>query len=352
MPGVAGVEMKYALKKAPTWGTPVVAGAGDGLLLLPTGIRQGDAALEVDDSQGLFFSVDATLGAIKNEGDLPGYLRYDGCDLLLALFMGTAGVPALHAAGTLSHDYVYPMADDTDGLFATFARHWKNYVEEIRSLKIAALTLKGERGKPLQLIAKCIGDASVQDGENDATTFASVTIAEVANRVMFSQGVFRINAQSAGALGSGDVVTPNSFELTATRKLGSDYNGLTIGSGSAARDVIDEPINDGMPEITLKLTFPRHTAKTRLTDLGSDLRKKMDITFTGNIIEGAIPRVFKIELPHLQYKSVDIVDEAGIIKEPVEFICHGCTTAPTGMASLTVPLRISGTNQRATDPLA
>jgi hypothetical protein len=344
--------MKYALKLGATWGTAAVAGAGDGLLLLPTGLKQGDAALEVDDSQGLYFSVDASLGAIKADGDLPGYLRYDGCDLLLALFMGTAGVPTLHAAGTLSHDFVYPMADNTDGLFATFVRHWKNYVEEIRSLKIAALTIKGERGKPLQLIPKCIGDASVQDGENDATTYASVTLTETANRIMFSQGVFRSNAQAGAALGAGDVITPNSFELTATRKIGGVYNGLTLGSGNAARDVIDEPSNDGMPEITLKLTFPRHTAKTRLTDLGSDSRLKMDMTFTGALIEGAIPRTFKLELPHLQYKSVDIVDEAGIIKEPVEFLCHGCTAAPTGMATLTQPLRISGTNQRDSDPLA
>jgi hypothetical protein len=344
--------MKYALKKATVWNTPAVAGVGDGLLCLPTGIRQGDAALEVDDSQGLFFSVDGNVGAIKVEGDLPGYLRYDGCDLLLALFMGTAGIPTLHEGGTLSHDYVYPMADNTDGLFATFVRHWKNYVEEIRSLKIAAITIKGERGKPLQLIAKCIGDAAVQDGENDATTYASVTLVETANRVMFSQGVFRLNDQGGSALSAVNIINPNSFELTATRKISGVYNGNVIGSGNGARDVIDEPTNDGMPEITLKLTFPRHTAKTRLTELGSDLRKKMDVTFTGNIIEGAIPRVFKLELPHLQYKSVDIVDEAGIIKEPVEFVCHGCTTAPAGMTGLTVPLRISGTNQRATNPLA
>lgn len=352
MPGVAGIEMKYGLKKATTWNTPVACGALNGLLCLPTGIRAGDAAVEVDDSQGLFWSADGVQGPIKVEGDLPLYLRYDGCDLLLALFMGVAGVPSLHAGGTLSKDYTYALADNTDGLFATFARHWKNYVEEIRSLKIVALTLKGERGKPVQLIAKCIGDASVQDGTNTTTTFNNVTIAETANRIMYSQGVFRMNDQTAGALGAGNVITPNSFELTATRKASGQYNGATIGSGTAIRDVIDEPTNDGMPEVTLKLTFPRHIAKTSLTELGTDLRKKMDITFTGGIIEGVIPRLFKIEISNMQYKSVDIVDEAGNIKEPVEFICHGCSVAPTGMATLTKPFRFSGTNKLATNPLA
>jgi hypothetical protein len=352
MPGVAGVEMKYALVKGTEWGTAVAAGANDGLLLLPTGVKSGDAALDVDDSQGLFFSQDGTPGAVKVDGDVPGYLRYDGCDLLIALFMGVAGSPSLHDGGSASYDFVYDLADNIDGLFATFVRNWKNYVEEVRSLKIAGITIKGERGKPLQLIADGIGDFAVQDGVNSSTTFNNVTIAETKNRIHFAQGVFRMNDQGGAALGSGDVIYPSSFELSASRKLAGQYTGEFTSGGTNPRDVIDEPTNDGMPEISLKLQFPRHTGKTRLTDLGNDTRKKMDITFTGPVIEGSIPRLFKIELPHLQFKSVDIVDEAGIIKEPAEFVCHGASTAPTGMTGITKPFRISGTNQRSADPLA
>lgn len=352
MGGVAGVEMKYALKKATTWGTPVAAGANDGLLLLPTGIKAGDAQLDIDDSQGLFFSADGTPGAVKIEGDLPGYLRYDGCDLLLALFMGSIGTArALHTLGAASYDYVYDLDTDTDGLFGTLVRHWKNYVEEIRSLKIAGITIKGERGKPLQLIAECIGDNAAYDGINTTTTFNNVTIRETRNRIHFAQSVFRMNAQSGAALQGSDAIYPNSFELTAKRKLTGVYSGALTTGGTTPRDIIDEPVNDGMPEITLKLSFPTHTAKTRLTDLGSDARKKCDITFTGGIIEGAIPRLFKLEFPNLQMKSVDVVDEAGIIKEPVEFVCHAATVAPTGMTGVTKPFRISGTNQLATDPI-
>lgn len=352
MGGVSGVEMKYALKKGTTWGTPVACGALDGLLLLPTGIKAGDAQLDVDDSQGLFFSADGTPGAVKIDGDLPGYLRYDGLDLLIALFMGSIGTPrALHSGGAASYDYDYALASNTDGLFATLARHWKNYVEEIRSLKVAGITLKGERGKPLQLVAECIGDHAAYDGTNTTTTFNNVTIRETANRVHFAQSVFRMNAQSGAALGSGDIIYPNSFELTAKRKLSGVYSGALTTGGTTPRDIIDEPVNDGMPEVTLKLGFPTHTAKTRLTDLGSDARKKCDITFTGPIIEGAIPRLFKLQFPHLQMKSVDVVDEAGIIKEPVEFVCHAASAAPSGMTGITKPFRISGTNQLATDPI-
>lgn len=350
MPGVAGVELKYALKKGATWGTAVACGANDGLLLLPSGISRS-ADIEVDDSQGLMWSQDGTPGAVKVEGDLPGYLRFDGCDLLLALFMGTAGAPVQQAA-TAAYAYTYDLADHVDGLFATFARHMKNYVDAVPSAKIAALTIKGDRGKPLQLIAQVIGDNLVQDGVNDATSFLNVTIAETANRVHFAQGVFRINDQGGAALGSGDVCNPSSFELTAKRQLAGVYNGQNVTGGSSPQDLIDEPTTDGMPEVSFKLQFPRHTAKTRLTDLGSDTRKKMDITFTGGLIASTYYRTFKLEFPHLQMRSVDIVDEQGIIKEPVEFICHGASVAPTGMTGIIKPVRISGINQRATDPLA
>lgn len=351
MGSATGVEMKYALKKGTTWGTAVELGANDGLLLLPTGLRDNGAALEVDDSQGLFWSQDGTPGQIKNEGDLPGYLRYDGCDLLIALFMGVAGVPSLHAGGSVSYDYLYQLASNIDGLFGTFGRNWKNYVEAARSVKITGITIKGERGKPLQLIADGIADHSEWDGVNTLTTWNNVTIAEVANRIHFAQGVFRMNDQGGAALGSGDVIGPNSFELTAKRNLlGVPTGALTTG-GSSPRDIIDEPVNNGMPEIGLKLGFPYHTGATRLSDLGSDTRKKADITFTGGLLEGTIYRKFGLRFPHLQYKSVDVVDESGIIKEPVEFVCHGASVAPTGM-TCTTPFEIFGTNQRATDPLA
>lgn len=350
MPGVSGSELKYAIKKATTWGTAVACGAGDGFLALPASVRR-DAPIEVDDSLGLFWSQSGTPGGVKVEGDIPLYLRYDGCDLLLSLFMGTAGVPTTHAGGTNSKDYAYTLADLTDGLFATFARHYKNYVSEIPGLKVSGLTLKGETGKPLQLIAKVIGDNAVQDGVNTTGTFASVTIAETSHRIHFAQGVFRMNAQAGAALSSGDVIRPSSFELTATRKLSGTYGGR-VTAGANPQDLIDEPGNDGMPEVTLKLQFPRHTAKTRLTELGGDTRQKLDITFTGAIIEGAIPRLFVIQLPHLQIKSVDVVDEAGNIKEPVEFIAHGCAAAPSGMTGVTKPFKVTGTNSRATNPLA
>lgn len=355
MAGVAGVDLIYAAKKGVTWGTAVACGALNGFLSRPSGIKEA-SDVEVDDSLGLYFSGDGARGAITCNGDIPAYLRYAGMELLLAMAMGTAGVPVLHAAGTLSKDYVYKPAKNLDGLFVTFVKHMKNYIAEVPSLKITGFTIKGEVGKPLELVletAGCFINDNTSTGINTLTTANNITVAETGNRVLFSQCVFRMNDQSAIALAVGDKIYPSSFELSFKRKVTGVYGALTTGPTVVTqRDVIDEPTNDGMPEISLKLGFPRHTNTTMLNSFGADTRKKLDIIATGAIIEGAIPYLFTLQFPHLQIKNIDIVDEQGIIKEPVEFVCHSAAAAPAGMTGITDPFWISGTNKFATNPLA
>lgn len=351
MGAVAGVEIQAAFKKSSVWNTPVAVGANDGILILPTSIKR-DAPVESDDSLGTYFSEDGDPGAIKVEGDIPMYLRYDSLDVLLALFMGIAGAPAQQGV-TTAYAFTYKWKKDTDGYFGTFVKHMKNYIEEVVSAKIAGITIKGEVGKPLQAIFKTIASNKVYNSTTNTTaTFNNVTFFEKANRVRFSQGVFRMNDQSGAALADTDKIYPSSFELSAQRKLKGEYTGQYVTTGSNKQDVIDEPTNDGHPEILLKLSFPRHSANTRLLELGSDTRKKMDITFTGALIESTYYRQFKLQLPHLQLKNVDPTDEQGIIKEPLDLIVHAATTAPAGMTGITDPFWISGINRRVTDPLA
>jgi len=351
MSGVAGVEIQAAFKKATAWNTAVACGANDGVLILPTSIRR-DATVESDDSLGTYFSEDGDPGGVKVEGDIPAYLRYDSLDVLFALFMGIAGAPTQQGA-TAAYAYAYKWKKDIDGFFGAFIKHMKNYIEELPSAKIAGITLKGEVGRPLQAILKTIAVNKVYDSTvNTTTTFNNVTYFEKANRVRFSQGVFRMNNQSGAALADTDKIYPSSFELTAMRKLTGVHDGQFKTSGSNVQDLIDEPANDGHPEISLKLSFPRHTANTRLLDLGSDTRKKMDITFTGGLIADTYYRQFKLQFPHLQLKNVDPVDEQGIIKEPLELIVHAATAAPTGMTGITDPFWLTGINRRSTDPLA
>lgn len=354
MPTASGVELVYALIKAVAWNTAALCGANSGVLSQPSSVKEGDAAITIDDSLGLYHSGDGTPGPVTVGGDFSPYLRYDGLDLPIAMVCGTAGAPVLHTGGTTAYDYTYKPAKSVDGLFATLIKYMKSYIAEVPGIKFTGFTIKGQVGKGVEITFNTIGsmvNKNTTTGTNTTTTFANVTIPEIANQVRFAQSVFRINNQSGLALAVGDVVNPTEFEFVYKRNLKGTYGTFTTG-GTNPREVVDEPTNDGIPECTLKLTFPRHTSVTRLTELGTDTRKKCDITFTGGIIEGAIPRLFKLQFPHLQYKSVPITDAKGIIQEPVEFICHGAATAPAGMTGITDPFWITGTNTRSTNPLA
>lgn len=353
MSGIAGVEIRAAVKKAGSWNTAAACGANDGILILPSNIKK-DASVDVDDSLGTYFSKDGLLGPIKVEGDISAYLRYDGLDVLMAMFMGIAGAPT-QQGGTAAYSYTHKWATDTDGKFVTFCKNVKHSIEEFVTAKITGITIKGEVGaKALQVIFNIsCSNKKMDSSVNTLVTFNNVTYFEQANRVKFSEGVFRMNDQSAAALADSNKIYPSSFELTAKRKLEGVYDGQYRHiSGSNVQDLIDEPTNNGQPEIKLKLTFPRYTSATYFSTLGVDTRKKMDIVFTGANISASYNRQFKIEFPHLQMTNQDPADEQGIIKEAIEFVVHGAVTAPTGMTGLTDPFWISGINRRSTDPLA
>ncbi|WP_027715822.1 phage tail tube protein [Desulfuromonas sp. TF] len=351
MNGISGAEIRAAFVRAVAWGQAVACGAGHGLLILPTSIRK-DSGVESDDSLGTYHSSDGDPGAITVEGDLPLYLRYDGLDPLLALVCGIAGAPVQQGADP-AYAYKYRPAKDIKGYFGTFAKDMKNYVEEIPSAKLAGFTLRGDAGGKLQLVLKVIGINKITvSGVNTPATFVNVTIPEVANPVRFAHGVFRMNDRDAVALAAGDKIYPSSFEFSYMRKLAGVHTGEYRTAEPNVQELIDEPLNDGAPEVRLKLQFPRHSSNAFLLDLANDKRKKFDAVFTGATIGAtAHKRTFSLSLPHLQPLNDDPADERGIIKEPLEYLVHAAEVAPAGF-DFTEPFEIGGINQNAADPLA
>lgn len=245
-------------------------------------------------------------------------------------------------------DHDYDLADNLDGHFLTMAINEKIGIKEAPSIKLSEMIIKGSVGNnPLEITFKGPAYTIVWNSAvNTLTTFANVTYREQANRVLYTQGVMRMNAQGGGALGGGDTIYPNEFTLTATRIMSGVY-----GAGGSF-DNIDEPTNDGTPEVKLQLQFPRYTSAAAFNDWAdSSVRKKLDMTFTGALIGGSSYRKMVISFPNLKYASVDAPEERGIIKNPVEFNCLSASSAPTGMTGITKPFRISFTNTFGGDPL-
>lgn len=338
-----GMESQSAIKKASSWGAAALCGAGDGILIKGHGLKRS-AELFIPDELGLSIPNDAVSGAVKCEGDISAYLRYDSLDLLIALAMGAvAGDPAQQGE-TSAYAQTFEIADSLDGLFATFCFMNNVNIDEYTSLKITGFTLKGEVGKPVEITFSSIAiDRATGSVINTLTTFDDVTFPEAANRVLFSQGVFRLNAKDGSALGGGDAINPSGLELSFKRKL----EGANFVGGA---NTIDEPGNAGPAEIRLKLDFPRYASKTHFTDWAAGTAKKMDITFTGAVIEAPYARTLRIELPDLRYVEADMPVEPGILKHSVEFAAIGTEEAPAGMTSVK-PFRISVVNKQSVNVL-
>jgi hypothetical protein len=341
----SGREIKAAAKKGSAWGTEVACGENDGVLLKGDTLKRSIKDY-TDDSLGLAFPQERDLGEIDVKGALNAFLRYDSLDLLIALAMGATGGAPTQQGGTSAYTQKFTLAEDLDGLFATIAVNKAVNVFEYPSAKIAGFTIKGRMGEPVTIDFDVVcDDEDPAPTTNDLTQFGNVTYFETANRVLMSQGVFRMNAQGGAALGGGDVINPSSFDLSYKRKLTADYQ-----AGGANK--IIEPVNDGVPEIKLKLEFPRYSASTYLSDFGSDSRKKMDITFTGALIADTYYRTFKLTFPNLAILNVEAATKEGQIVHPLEFACLGASSAPTGMTGITMPFQVDVTNRQSLDVLA
>uniref|UniRef100_A0A6M3K552 Tail protein n=1 Tax=viral metagenome TaxID=1070528 RepID=A0A6M3K552_9ZZZZ len=341
----SGREIIAAICKTTPWGTATACGALDGILILREAIK-GGPAYEPDDSLQTW-PKQGDLGAKTYQGDITANMRYRGLGLFLAMAMGTAGTPA-QQGGTTAWLHTLQLATKTDGIFATLAIDKGHSVWEYASCKIAGFTLRGEAGKPVELIAHVICSDLARNtsaGTNNNTTMASVTIPDTQRRALFRQGVFRINSQSGAAIDDDDIIYPNKFEFVFKRKLSMDH--------VAGSDVIQEPLDDGNPEINLKIGFPKYTADTYLDALVDETYQKMDIKFTGALISGAYYYGLNFYFPNLKCINAEAaVDGAGKIIHPLEFDCLGCDAAPTGMTSLTVPFKAELQNLLTTDILA
>jgi len=348
-----GAELVYAFKKASAWNTALAAGAGNGFLGLDLSLKADTTNIK-DDSRGQLFSVDASAGEVKCDAEVPAYLRYNDASLLtmLAMIMGTSAAPTVHSGGTLSYDHIMKVAANTAGLFGTLAAKVGTVgVEEIPSFKPSKAVFKFSTGKPVEMVVSGPGTEVKVNGTNTSATFASVTIPERSNRVYMGATEIRMNDQSGSALAAGDKIGPSSIELTIERKLTGVY-GSYVSSDATPRDLIDEPTGDGMFEASLKLQFPRTANFTGRADLNNNVSKKCEIICTGPIIEGAIPYLIKIQMPHLKPKMYENPYEAGIIKNSREYEVLGATAAPSGMTGITNPLWINVTNKISTGLLA
>jgi hypothetical protein len=341
-----GTEIIAAMAKGAVWGTPVVLGAGDGIWLLDESVESAPDTL-MDESAGNAFLECTDLGNIVSEGDLNALLKYENLLLPFALCLGIAGVPATLTDG---YEHILKCADNIEGLFACFAIDKIQKVHENPSLKIAGFTITGEAGDYLRVTFNVIANTlDTESTTNTTATMANVTFVIRCGNIVFNNGLFLLKDQGGAApTDPTDRIQPSGFELAFNRNVTGDF----VANGT--REII-EPQQDGQPEITLAVTFPRYTDTRFLQDLFSKQEHELIASWTGDLIvppAGTDSYKFYMEFPKLVLTD-SAVPLAGLGKMPftANYRVLKTDAIPTGFDNAN-PVTLGFINSITTDPLA
>lgn len=330
-----------AIVQGSTWGTAVAVGAGDGIRILTESITGGPAALPRE-TVGLQWGDVFDTGSEEHQGPMTGNLYYGAnCGLLLALIFGTSGSPTQTPPST-GTSYLHSVTlDDALAEFVTLciakrpSQKWWEYASAIGM----ELRIRGEGNGRVTWELTLIPSALDRDSSTNTTTQTdAVTVPSIEGAVRFKDGLFRINAQAGGALGSSDETDIASFELVIRRDMARDF--LADGTTFVAL-----PCEQGPCEVMLTVSTRSYDAETWKTAWGAGTEYKADLKFTGTGLDGGsgADPYYEFEFPRLVVAEDPqaSIGGRGRITHTITFKCIKAASAPTGMSGVTQPVELN-----------
>lgn len=267
---------------------------------------------------------------------LPMGLTYQDCDRVIAMAMGTAGVPVVNGG---LYDNTYSLAEEVSPS-ATMAL-WKGVtVWSFAGCKFNTLKISGQANKPLTLetsgAAKLLTRASAT---NTSGVLQALNTEDDAGKIMFSDLEFKMAGQ-ATALAGTTALGIGSMTLSLDNKMKlDDFDNRAL--------TILEPVRNGIREVKLSLTIPRYEADTYLDWRDNDTALHGSLKFTsGNY------------LFHIQFAKAKIDDVRaptsgpGLINQQIEMTLFRDPGSVSADYTFTDEFRILVTNGRSTSPLA
>jgi len=344
MPGQTGRAFKMAFAKfgANSWGVPASVTLGV--------YFEGDAGVQLkpamitDNAFNQAFMGPADPAMVEAPTlSLTGRDRYDDKQYIWeALAMGspTAVTIVTSAAGQLtSFQHLFDLATSIDGLGLTLAIDKNLYVEELTSVKVNGFELtQADNGAMNQTFRAVVSKPTNISSININSTVAGAAYPALSNRILQHQGVFRMNANGASALASGDTLAVESVKLTFSRAQDTPH--------IYGQDYIAEPADNAWPEITLELTYPRMntpSANSLYAGLRSATAFKADWTFLGNYINSTDQYKKLFQFPYLQLMDDGFVAAtagAAQVKPTAKLAARLAPTSPSGMAFIN-PFRLT-----------
>lgn len=245
----SGIGSKFTIWAADTWGTATSTNrAGAAIDYISEDFGFAIPEQLPDESVSRSWQSDPIQGNITVNGSVTCYLRYLGVEKLLAYPLGSAAA-SLIEAGVYRHKFTY--TSNTSGKFATVAIDKHVSVHEYPSTKFLGFTISAQAGRPTNLVARSFSNNNVVPAVKN-TTLAAATYRSQGDHVLWAHQSMLIAAKTGGAPTSAtDRFQPSAAELVFDQPQAQHW----VMNNSAE---IIEPIPDGAPNATLRLTFPRY----------------------------------------------------------------------------------------------
>jgi hypothetical protein len=344
MPGVVGREIKAAYARSNTWGVP----ASVTRQLMLQSAEGLDAQVSIVDDETFnqtFLKPGEAADQMPTSTELTMQARYEDLDTWFAAAMGSAAAPTVvssQAANSLvAYSHLVTMATALTH-FLTVAIDMVDHVLEVPTAKVRGYTLKvGENGRMNVSFAFVGAKTNYDSTVNTNSTVAGATQASLGNRLFRKDGRWRMNVQTAGALGASDELTIiKEITLGTTRPVADDdfvFN----------QDFIIEPDDSGFPELPVEVTYARMntvSANSLVAGLKAARVFKSDWFFQGPYINSSTRRSFLYEFPALQIRNIKIAAAGpGQVRPQATFHAKLAQAAPSGM-SFTAPLQLTIVN--------
>lgn len=332
MAGVTGrnIAVSFAKFGANSWG--VAASVTKGMYFESDGGMKQAIEYVDDQSFGQRFLGQAEAGNFAAQDlTLVTPAKYaDHSYILDALAMGSpqAVTISTSAAGqTTSWLHVTDLAPNIDGLGATLAFDKVLYVDELTSAKVYGFGLTGD-GSVMKASYKFMGTRPTNISSiNTRSTVNGANFPALSNRIFTKHGTIRLNAQSGNTLAASDAVTIEActFEFTRPQDAPHVY-GL---------DYIYEPADNGFPEFTISVTFPRAetvTANSMFACQRDSTVLKGELRFEGAFINSTDRHSYILQFPHLEVQDTSQATQgAQQIKPTAMFKAKLAASSVSGM---------------------
>ena len=352
---LTGREINAAYtRSAAAWGTPSSV-TRQLYLEDATGLDMNVGMVD-DESFNQLFLLAAEVGDLAIVAkDLPMQLRYEVVDTWLAAGMGSAAAPVVvssqAASSLVAYQHVVDLAPELIH-YLTLAIDMQQYVLELPSVKVAGYTVKvGQNGRMMVDFSIVAPKTNYDSTININSTVASARQAPLGARLFRKDGVFRLNLQTAGALGGGDALT-----MLADVSFGTKQP-LADGDYVFGQNFIIEPDNNGFPEFPVTMNFARMntvTANSLAIGLKNGNVWKGDWTFTGPFINSTTRYSLLFQFPAMQLYSFDAGPAgANQVKPTATFRAKAANpNSVAGMTGVTTPFRLTIVNMNSANLLA